>query len=317
MSIIKNKLIQMILVGLLFAFILGVLSYSVQNANITSKTNYEKQIVIVDVIYKNKISEYLNKLNQIGYLSRNLEFTQELFRSLKYIKLRYQRDKQLSAGCYNLNMNLTDNSIFIETNAYQSQNKKLMDECLTNLFNLSYRRLKEKFDIYNYREISILNFELQESFVNDKFEDGKETKDFTKDDEITNKICSDLDKIVEEFNIASEDKFNNKNINIGENFLSVFNLHQSLIAAKTLDQICDNLSYEKKKKFITHLNNLNDLIAETEFKEIFKVEKISTIINETNRYLSTKNIVITFSIFGFIFGVLLFYHLGSFKDKNE
>jgi len=65
------------------------------------------------------------------------------------------------------------------------------------------------------------------------------------------------------------------------------------------------------------LNALKKLIAETEFDEIFKVEKINEVINENNQYLSTKNIVLTFSIFGFIFGVLLVYNFGSLKDKNE
>ncbi len=65
------------------------------------------------------------------------------------------------------------------------------------------------------------------------------------------------------------------------------------------------------------MNALKKLIAETEFDEIFKVEKINEVINENNQYLSTKNIVLTFSIFGFIFGVLLVYNFGSLKDKNE
>ena len=48
MTIIKNKLTQMILVGLLFSMILGALSYVVRNSISSNETNYEKQIVIVD-----------------------------------------------------------------------------------------------------------------------------------------------------------------------------------------------------------------------------------------------------------------------------
>ena len=52
--------------------------------------------------------------------------------------------------------------------------------------------------------------------------------------------------------------------------------------------------------------------------EIFKVEKLLIPITEArNEYLSLKNIVITFSLFGFIFGVLLVYNFRSFKDENE
>ena len=35
-----------------------------------------------------------------------------------------------------------------------------------NLFDLSFNRLKEKLDIYNYREISLLNFELSNDKIN-------------------------------------------------------------------------------------------------------------------------------------------------------
>ena len=79
--------------------------------------------------------------------------------------------------------------------------------------------------------------------------------------------------------------------------MSIFNLHQRLIAAKTLEQICDNSFSEKKKskeEFIFHLNALENLIAETQFNEMFKVEKIYTLItNKTSRFLSIKNIIAT------------------------
>ncbi len=315
MIIIKNKLTQMILVGLLFALILGILSYAVRN-ELPQKESYEKQVVIIDVYYKNKISEYLNKLNQINYLNRDLAFSQELFKSIQYIKLRYKSDKRLSAGCYDLSMNLTDESIFLETNSYPIKDQKIMDECFSNLFELSYNRLKTKLDVYNYREISLLNYEM----TTDSSREKNENIEY---DEFIKKLCSDLDKIVRGNSFNSEDniKFKNESENIGLNFLSLFNLHQTFVAVNTLEQICDsslNITPSKKKEFIFHLNALKDLIAETNFDEIYKVEKINEVItNEANQYLSTKNIVLTFSIFGFIFGVLLVYNFGSLKDKNE
>ena len=54
MIIIKNKLIQMILTGFLFAFILGVLSFYVLKSAITDdQSQREKQIVIIDFNYNN------------------------------------------------------------------------------------------------------------------------------------------------------------------------------------------------------------------------------------------------------------------------
>ena len=109
MSIIKNKLIQIISVGLLFAFILGVISFITRDGMVKDKKNYEKQTVIVDVFYKNRINDYLNKINDIRYLDRNLDFGQEFFKSLKYIQLRYQNDNKSVVNCFNFSMNLTDN----------------------------------------------------------------------------------------------------------------------------------------------------------------------------------------------------------------
>tara|TARA_Y100000294_G_C8422814_1_gene283542 strand:+ start:44 stop:724 length:681 start_codon:yes stop_codon:yes gene_type:complete len=225
----------------------------------------------------------------------------------------------LSAGCHNMSMNLSDESIFLETNTYPIQNKKLMDKCLSNLFELSFKRLKEKLDVYNYREISFLNYELNEDSSLDN-KDKDKNKGY---EEFISKLCSDLDKIVKGNYLSSEEKviLNSETENIKSKVLSLFNLHQTFIAINTLEEICDtslNYSTSKKQEFIFHLNAFKDLIADTKFEEIYKVEKINeAIINEANQYLSTKNIVLTFSLFGFIFGVLLFYNFGSLKDKNE
>jgi hypothetical protein len=74
----------------------------------------------------------------------------------------------------------------------------------------------------------------------------------------------------------------------------------------------------KKKEFLFHLQELNELIKDAKFDDIYKVKKIYQINTEQdNQYLSTKNIVFTFSIFGFIFGALLVYNFGSSKKKNE
>ena len=59
-------------------------------------------------------------------------------------------------------MNLTDNSIFIQTNTYPSINTEQMDQCLEDVFALSFKRLKEKLDLFNYRAMTATSFELEE-----------------------------------------------------------------------------------------------------------------------------------------------------------
>lgn len=322
MSIIKNKLIQIISVGLLFAFILGVISFITRDGMVKDKKNYEKQIVIVDVFYKNRINDYLNKINDIRYLDRNLDFGQELFKSLKYIQLRYQNDNKSVVNCFNFSMNLTDNSIFIQTNTYPSINTEQMDQCLEDVFVLSFKRLKEKLDLFNYRAMTATSFELEEE---DKQLNEKNKNDNLSNNKnlakITKSICDDLDKVLREFDFSENSSLQSgsDNDDIQKSILSIFTYHQNLIAAKTLEQFCElRMDTSKKKEFLFHLQELNALIKDAKFDDIYKVKKIYQINTEQdNQYLSTKNIVFTFSIFGFIFGALLVYNFGSSKKKNE
>ena len=91
--------------------------------------------------------------------------------------------------------NNLDNSIFLESEHYRSENKNLMDQCFENLFDLAYNRLKEKLDIYNYRDLSLLNFEMS----GDKINPSKESKESLKFEDVTKVICSDLDKIINSY----------------------------------------------------------------------------------------------------------------------
>ena len=80
MTIIKNKLIQMFLAGLIFAIISGVFSYLIKNIIFSQNTKYQKQIVVIDLRYKNKIHSHLIQLNETGYLDTSLALSQEYFR---------------------------------------------------------------------------------------------------------------------------------------------------------------------------------------------------------------------------------------------
>ncbi len=314
MSIIKNKLIQMILVGLLCAIILGAISFYIRN-NIFAynvKSNLEKQIVIIDVSYRNKISDYINKLNEIEYLNKNLSFSRELYTSLEYLKIRYRNNDGFVPGCYRFKMNLTDDSIFVTTTAYPSKDKKVMDECLVNLFNLSFKRLKQKLEKYNYQQIALTNFQMKENDLNANMLSPESQKE--KD------ICKEIEKL-KDMNFYKEGTINLDDKNkIAENFLTLYTLYNNVMLDRTLYQICENIAFDplRKQKFLYHMNALNELIGKAKFDEIFKVEKLLIPITEArNEYLSLKNIVITFSLFGFIFGVLLVYNFRSFKDENE
>ena len=167
MTIIKNKLTQMILAGILFALILGAFSYSAKSFIASEKTNYERQIIVIDVRHKNKIHDYINQLNETGYLNKTLDLSQEFFKSFNYVKTRYKGDFKTEINCFDFSMNLIDNSLFLETSIYPVLDKNLMDKCLQNLFDLTFFRLKEKLDLFNYNLISSTNENLEQANTNE------------------------------------------------------------------------------------------------------------------------------------------------------
>ena len=67
MIIIKNKLIQMILTGFLFAFILGILSF-LRSAITDDQSQRVKEVVIIDIKYDNVIGGLLKTVNEFELL---------------------------------------------------------------------------------------------------------------------------------------------------------------------------------------------------------------------------------------------------------
>ena len=136
MKILKKNSTQMILVGLLFALISGSFSFFAYDV-LVKKSSLEKQIVIIDVENNNSLLMGIERLTPNPNISGQVKrINRELFDSINYSLVRYQRDPRLSSGCYQISKELTDNSIFIETKEYPIENKSGMDKCLNVLFDL-------------------------------------------------------------------------------------------------------------------------------------------------------------------------------------
>ena len=56
------------------------------------------------------------------------------------------------------------------------------------------------------------------------------------------------------------------------------------------------------------IQKLKDIFMTAQFADVFKVEKLNIITRNHNRYMSKKNVLITFSFLGFVFGILLMYN---------
>ena len=178
MTILKNKYTQLILVGFIFALIsgsFGFLSYK----KFMDSSKLEKIIVIIEVETNNSLLLEISKLTSNQKISQQIRsINKELYQSINYSLIRYQRDARLSSGCLNINSDLTDNSIFIETKTFSSENKIAMEKCLNTLFNLSFQRLKEKIIVNTNDEIIRASFKINQIQKYRDYEDEKIKKKF-------------------------------------------------------------------------------------------------------------------------------------------
>ena len=166
MHILKSNYTQMVLVGLIFSLILGVLGFF--SYGLIKKNEFQKKIIIVDSKKTNPLTWGITRLNVIK--DEDLDYrmntiNEEFLESVQYSILRYQRDERLKGGCHNVQFKLTDDSIFIETHGYPMQNESLMDRCINNLLNLSFERLKSKIE-QNTNQILKIKFITDDLFLN-------------------------------------------------------------------------------------------------------------------------------------------------------
>ena len=306
MTIIKNKLTQTILIGFLFAFLLGVSSFIVRNTLISDKSNFESQLIIIETVKKNKIQENLKFLNRIYYINSEIELNQELYNSIQYIKIRYQKDERLSAGCNNFTLSLADKSIFLNTSSYLLKNRKNYETCLNDLFLLSFERLKEKFNFENLKE--------KNNNIYKETLDTDHDKSFFNDSEKNCKTLSvTYNQLIKKFNLAleSDDKLDyNESANI-KDFIEIFNLHQNLAAARSLNDFCNNMfnlsSQYLMDEYAVYLKKFNDNLKTAKFEQVFKIENISILDkNNPNQYLSERNVdnIFTFRFYFWSFIIL-------------
>ena len=84
----------MILTGFLFfAFILGILSFFLRSAITDDQSQRVKEVVIIDIKYDNVIGGLLKTVNEFELFNRHQVLSQELYRSIEYIKLKYKYDQ--------------------------------------------------------------------------------------------------------------------------------------------------------------------------------------------------------------------------------
>ena len=342
MSIIKNNLLQIILVGLLFALISGSFSFFAYDGLVKKEKNLEKQIVIINVKRNNSLLLGIQRLTP-NISSQIKEINRELFESLKYSLVRYQRDPRLSSGCYRMQKELNDNSIVIETKVYPVEKKEKMNQCLKVLFDLSFIRLKEKLVVNTNEEIIKTKFKVDDF---DLYEDYKNIDDVDKEFIIEKKfvsktlqeqMCKEFEPIftsvLDGYDFISEEKRNEiSSENMLNDMLSIPKLFKNLSELVSLSKDCDQLKLNANELKISD-NRYNKLLKQSRdrklenllktqsgltdalkillgigFKDVFKIEKLIVVEKNPEVYLTKKNILTSFTLLGFLFGVLLVYN---------
>lgn len=333
MNILKNKISQMVLVGFLFALIGGVSSVFVHD--VLKKSDYEKQIVIVDVANSNPLLTGIAAMNvSQTFGDKIVTISQELSNSINYSIVRYQRDPRVR-GCHLIRMTFTDNSIFLETNNYPLADREKMNKCLDNLFSLSFSRLKKKLDINTSQEITKIRFVVEDlnvrsEKVKQQYMENRTSASAVKSQNLIDQICRQIENVytdvLEEIKVFSQDGLleeDTSNQSRSKNLVSIFNLFQNVFTFNTLAKECDvvdimiiNQEIEKLIKSETNLKKAKNILLAAKFEDVFKIEKLNIITSQPDTYLSKRNIIITFSLLGFVFGILLMYNFRFLNNEK-
>jgi len=330
MTILKNKYTQLILVGFIFALITGSFGF-LSHKKFMDNSKQEKIIVIIEVETNSSLLLEISKLTSNQKISQQIRtITEELYRSINYSLIRYQRDTRLSSECFNIDRKLTDNSIFIETKIFSSEKKIAIENCLNTLFDLSFQRLKDKIIINTNDEIIRASFKINQFKKYRDYENEKIKKNFldtessTVNKTLQEQMCIEFQPIftsiidgkqfiIEKKDISSDDFLSN--------LTSVPEVFENLAEIIKLSRECDKLQFKEEfieesrdQKFESLFNTkegleaVNIILSNIDFQSVFIMEKLNVPIKSEEAYLTKKNLIISFSLLGFLFGGILVYH---------
>jgi hypothetical protein len=289
---------QAISVGILFALTLGGFSYLAKDnlLNLGSE-----DLVIILEIKNDDIANDIRNLQLKNIPDYSL--TKELLHSFEYSKIIYSNDERLSGGCIDSIFELYFNSIIIKKKNLIDREK--FQTCMNNFFFLAFEKLKQTF-IYKIKVKTNLNeYQLNENNI------------------LSNEKCIELqaliNKLINRFNSFLEnDSYLNSDFDFDkESLMQLLSFQQNFNALQSLFQYCNsdyNLFSTNITKYSNSLNNIENQFSRLEFEQVFKFEKIYFPKSQT--FLSIRNTVLSFALFGFIFGVLIFYQFFILKKKK-
>ena len=322
MNILKSNYTQMILVGMVISLISGLFGFFAFGT--VKQNSSQKKIIIIDAAKQNPLTAGIARLSVLkNFNDKVYQINEEYMQSLQWTILKYQNDKKkLEGGCHKTQFGLTDDSIFMETITYPLKDESKMISCINNLLDLSFQRLKKKIESNTNEEILRVRFISEDLYLKKRILENNLKKNLDEKIEDQSKASFVKEtmrtKLCNEFETFSINAFVNNNLT--SDLSSYIELIQNIYFLSAFYKDCEEVKKQIKPRILEqeienmmkteqNLEKAKKILYKAKFNDVFKMEIISNNTINNNNFISKKNIVLSFSIFGFIFGILLFYNL--------
>ena len=322
MNILKSNYTQMILVGMVISLISGLFGFFAFGT--VKQNSSQKKIIIIDAAKQNPLTAGITRLSVLkNFNDKVYQINEEYMQSLQWTILKYQNDKKkLEGGCHKTQFGLTDDSIFMETITYPLKDESKMISCINNLLDLSFQRLKKKIESNTNEEILRVRFISEDLYLKKRILENNLKKNLDEKIEDQSKASFVKEtmrtKLCNEFETFSINAFVNNNLT--SDLSSYIELIQNIYFLSAFYKDCEEVKKQIKPRILEqeienmmkteqNLEKAKKILYKAKFNDVFKMEIISNNTINNNNFISKKNIVLSFSIFGFIFGILLFYNL--------
>ena len=326
MNILKSNYTQMILVGMVISLISGLFGFFAFGT--VKQNSSQKKIIIIDAAKQNPLTAGIARLSVLkNFNDKVYQINEEYMQSLQWTILKYQNDKKkLEGGCHKTQFGLTDDSIFMETITYPLKDESKMISCINNLLDLSFQRLKKKIESNTNEEILRVRFISEDLYLKKRILENNLKKNLDEKIEDQSKASFVKEtmrtKLCNEFETFSINAFVNNNLT--SDLSSYIELIQNIYFLSAFYKDCEEVKKQIKPRILEqeienmmkteqNLEKAKKILSKAKFNDVFKIEILSHNTIDDNNFISPTNIVLSFSLFGFIFGILLIYNLRRFK----
>ena len=311
----KSGLSKHIIIGLILSLVFGFIgNFMYKKIKLEKNKNFYKELYVLDV---NK-NEKTSKIRNIGVINYTKFISDQFYSSLGYSLSMFKRINTSSA-CKSISIQSSDNSIIIESGAYEESEKENLNSCLSKIISESFERFREKLTIVIEDEV----MSKQVTLNNLRLEIEKIRLAGNEEEKFEEYFCKDIDKlyenVIEGVNLSLE---NDKTESLIGKYLVLDNF---ITWSNKCKKYLTGYGSDKESRFNSEIDRLSIQIEEIKsfienIDEFFNINKSTIKIGENRRerYLTQTQTSLTFSILGFIVGFILSSNfLATLKRKKK